>query len=142
MGPASNEEGDTRIWVSYKGAWILDESEKVHGLVLDTGAAANVTGDSVLMSYEKDVLAPRGEAVEYIESHQEFTGIAEQTPQARREAWMSTYPGGIGMSWYRAHVFEESNFPSLLCTPSVRTAGMLISCRHDRGVSAGTGDAG
>ena len=56
----------------------------------------------------------------------------EQTPHANREAWVPTVPGGIGMSWYRAHVFAESNLPSLLCTPSMRTPRIIISCQSDR----------
>ena len=36
------------------------------------------------------------------------------------------------MSWYRAHVFDQSNLPSLPCTPSMRTAGLIISCRRDQ----------
>ena len=82
-----------------------------------------MSGDRALDSYEKSVLVPIGQNIEYQESHQEFTGIAEQTPSAEREAWVPTYPGGIGMSWYRAHVFDQSNLPSLLCTPSMRRQG-------------------
>ena len=36
------------------------------------------------------------------------------------------------MSWCRAHVFDQSRFPSLLCTPSMRTARLIISCRRDQ----------
>ena len=88
----TQQENQTHNWVFYKGVWVIREQR--HGLVLDTGAAANVSGDRALEKFESSVLVPIGQNIEYQESHQEFTGIAEQTPSAEREAWVPTYPGG------------------------------------------------
>jgi len=108
-----------------------------HRLVIDTGAAANFSGDLCLDRYEEEmqsVFESFGVSVNRTENPARFNGIDDTaggvTVSGERHVPIFIAPG-LDVVTYRAHVREKSKIPALLSGPSLRNAGMWIVGQRD-----------
>ena len=109
-------------------------TSEVEGLILDTGAGANVAGDRVLQRHYERVLRPLGEGWEIHkeEAHGNFSGI-NGPPLSSDEQWTvyGFLGAGTGATAYEGYIFPESDLPALTSLNSVRTGEGALLTRED-----------
>jgi len=109
-------------------------SEAARGLVIDTGAGANISGDAPLLDHQKRVLGELGPDFDITkeESLGSFSGINGPTLEAREE-W--NVPGFLGrksgVSVYRTFAIPDCSLPPLLSLNSLKSGDGLLATRHD-----------
>lgn len=102
---------------------------------LDTGAAANLSGDAVLLDHERRVFDVSKDSIQAIIKQPEvasFAGI-DGPGSTTWEAWSAPIfmGGGMGAGNYRASVIPGSNLPSLLCLMAMGEKESVIHCGSD-----------
>ena len=111
----------------------MSKDDKFFALYLDTGAAANLTGDKYLLRFEEVILIPFGKKIIKRAGQGSFSGISGQTMRCTEIWWIPIYPGHDGGELeYEAHVIEHSELPPLLSSESMQKQGCMIDLRGCR----------
>jgi len=114
-----------------KLVFMAKESGIFFALYLDTGAAANLSGDQYLKSYWEKVLNVHGYTIVKRPSKGSFSGISGQ-PLRCTEVWeVPIFPGyQVGEMEYEAHVIDTSDLPPLLSSEAMQSQGCILDLKQ------------
>jgi hypothetical protein len=106
------------------------KEEKFFALYLDTGAAANLSGDIYLLRFEKMILMAAGIQIQRRPGNGSFSGISGQ-PLRCKEVWITPiFPGHqAGQLEYESHIIENSDLPPLLSSEAMQKQGCILDLK-------------
>ena len=103
-----------------------------YGLVIDSGAAKQLTGSIPIKGYEKEILMPRGQLVNVIRKTENFCGISGKSIKSETEVTVpAPYHSRLPQINYVAPCLHNCATPPLMGKTMLKEEEFKLDCHKD-----------